>query len=42
MKKIRGVLRLVQPELGETYGQENVLFRDVGRAAFRNSGMPAP
>jgi CHAD domain-containing protein len=40
MKKIRGVLRLVRPELGESYGQENVFFRDVGRALseFRDAG----
>lgn len=30
IKKIRGVLRMVQPELGSTYGQENAKLREVG------------
>jgi CHAD domain-containing protein len=31
LKKIRGVLRLVRPELGEVYREENRRFRDLGR-----------
>ncbi len=31
LKKIRALLRLVRPELGSLYEQENVRFRDVGR-----------
>ncbi len=31
IKKIRGVLRLVRPELGRTYREENNRFREVGR-----------
>ncbi len=31
IKKIRGVLRLVRPELGRVYRQENNRFREVGR-----------
>ena len=31
VKKIRGVLRLVRPELGKTYKKENASFRDVGQ-----------
>lgn len=31
LKKIRGALRLVQPELGEMYREENEWFRDLGR-----------
>jgi len=40
LKKIRGVLRLVEPELGETFRVENVRFRDIGRklAHFRDAG----
>jgi len=40
VKKIRGVLRLVQPELGEVYGRENIHFRDAGRklSEFRDAG----
>jgi CHAD domain-containing protein len=40
MKKIRGVLRLVRPELGDFYRQENTFFRDVGRtlSEFRDAG----
>ncbi len=40
VKKIRGVLRLMQPELGEVYGAENVRFRDLGRqlSHFRDAG----
>ncbi|MBV8551195.1 MAG: CHAD domain-containing protein [Acidobacteriaceae bacterium] len=30
VKKIRGLLRLMRPELGETYEAENQRFRDVG------------
>jgi CHAD domain-containing protein len=30
-KKIRGVLRLVRPELGEVYDRENVWYRDTAR-----------
>jgi CHAD domain-containing protein len=40
LKKIRGVLRLMRLELGETYGRENPFFRDVGLllAQFRDGG----
>jgi CHAD domain-containing protein len=40
VKKIRGVLRLMRPELGEIYGLENTFFRDVGRqlSQFRDAG----
>jgi len=40
VKKIRGVLRLVQPELGEVYRAENVRFRDIGRklSHYRDAG----
>jgi CHAD domain-containing protein len=40
VKKIRGVLRLVQPELGEVYSAENRRFRDLGRqlSQFRDAG----
>ena len=40
MKKIRGVLRLMRPELGEIYRRENAFFRGVGRtlAQFRDAG----
>ncbi len=40
VKKIRGVLRLMQPELGETYRAENIRFRDLGRrlSQFRDGG----
>lgn len=31
IKKIRGVLRLMRPELGRTYTEENNRFREVGR-----------
>lgn len=31
IKKIRGVLRLVRPDLGRTYGDENRPLRDAGR-----------
>lgn len=31
IKKIRGVLRLMRPELGKTYTEENNRFREVGR-----------
>jgi CHAD domain-containing protein len=40
VKKIRGVLRLMRPELGEIYGRENPFFRDVGLrlSQFRDGG----
>jgi len=40
VKKIRGVLRLVQPELGEVYSVENRRFRDLGRqlSQLRDAG----
>ncbi len=40
VKKIRAVLRLVRPELGEVYPVENVRVRDLGRALseFRDAG----
>ncbi len=40
VKKIRGVLRLMQPEMGELYPLENTLFRDIGRqlSQFRDGG----
>jgi CHAD domain-containing protein len=40
VKKIRGALRLVQPEMGEIYSLENALFRDIGRhlSQFRDAG----
>ena len=40
LKKIRGVLRLMRLELGETYARENPFFRDVGLllAQFRDGG----
>ena len=31
VKKVRGVLRLMRPELGNTYCNENARFRDIGR-----------
>jgi CHAD domain-containing protein len=31
IKKIRGVLRLVAPQLGKTFRRENTRFRDIGR-----------
>src|SRR5215475_2007881 len=31
-KKLRGLLRLVRPSLGDTYERENAYFRDVARA----------
>jgi CHAD domain-containing protein len=31
IKKIRGLLRLVRPELGRAFGEENKRFRDIGR-----------
>jgi CHAD domain-containing protein len=39
VKKIRGVLRLMQPELGEVYRAENIRFRDAGRqlSEFRDA-----
>jgi CHAD domain-containing protein len=40
VKKIRAVLRLVRPELGEVYSVENVRLRDLGRklSDFRDAG----
>ena len=40
VKKIRGVLRLMRPELGEIYRRENPFFRDVGLrlSQFRDAG----
>jgi CHAD domain-containing protein len=40
VKKIRGALRLVRPELGEIYRLENARFRDIGRqlSQFRDAG----
>ena len=40
VKKVRGVLRLMRPELGEIYGRENPFFRDVGLrlSQFRDGG----
>jgi CHAD domain-containing protein len=40
VKKIRGVLRLVQPALSEIYRLENPFFRDVGQrlSQFRDAG----
>jgi CHAD domain-containing protein len=40
VKKIRGVLRLMRPELGEIYRRENFFFRDLGRqlSQFRDAG----
>ncbi len=40
LKKIRGVLRLMEPELGEIFKLENSLFRDIGRqlAPMRDAG----
>jgi CHAD domain-containing protein len=40
VKKIRGLLRLMRPELGEVYFQENTFFREVGRqlSKFRDGG----
>jgi CHAD domain-containing protein len=39
LKKIRGALRLVQPELGTTYRKENRRLRDLGRklSEFRDA-----
>jgi CHAD domain-containing protein len=39
VKKIRGVLRLMRPELGEVYRRENLFFRDLGRqlSQFRDA-----
>jgi CHAD domain-containing protein len=40
VKKIRGALRLVRPELGEIYRLENTHFRDIARqlSQFRDAG----
>lgn len=40
IKKIRGVLRLVRPQLGEVYTQANIYFRDIGYllSEFRDAG----
>src|SRR6266516_4753445 len=39
VKKIRGALRLVQPDLGATYRKENRTLRDLGRklSQFRDA-----
>jgi len=39
VKKIRGALRLVQPEMGKIYAIENRFFRDIGRqlSTFRDA-----
>jgi CHAD domain-containing protein len=34
-KKIRGVLRLIRPVLGDTYADENAFYRDLGRDLAR-------
>ena len=41
IKKIRAVLRLVRPELGDIYALENTVFRDIGRqlSQFRDAGV---
>jgi len=40
VKKIRGLLRLMRPELGEVFRRENIFFRDIGRqlSHFRDAG----
>ncbi len=40
VKKIRGALRLLRPELGDTFYTENTRMRDVGRrlSEFRDAG----
>src|SRR5579864_4999680 len=40
VKKVRGVLRLMRPQLGRTFTVENTHFRDIGRqlSAFRDAG----
>src|SRR5689334_17059489 len=40
VKKVRALLRLVQPELGDTYRGESRVLRDAGRtlSAFRDAG----
>jgi len=40
VKKVRGVLRLMRPELGDVYVRENGFFRDVGieLSHFRDAG----
>jgi CHAD domain-containing protein len=40
LKKIRGLLRLMRPELGEIYRRENIFFREAGRqlSPFRDAG----
>jgi CHAD domain-containing protein len=40
VKKIRGVLRLIRPGLGDVYEVENTHFRDIGRrlSQFRDAG----
>jgi len=40
VKKIRGALRLLRPELGDTFRAENTRMRDVGRklSDFRDAG----
>jgi len=40
VKKIRGILRLIQPELGGTYRRENARLQEIGRklSEFRDAG----
>jgi CHAD domain-containing protein len=40
VKKIRGALRLLRPELGDTFRAENTRMRDIGRrlSGFRDAG----
>jgi CHAD domain-containing protein len=40
VKKIRGVLKLMRPELGATYAVENARFREIGHklSEFRDAG----
>lgn len=40
-KEIRAVLRLVRPELGETYSEENAWFRDAARTLSRTRDAQA-
>ena len=43
-KKVRAILRLVQPELNDTYREESALLHDVGRSlsALRDSQSGIP
>lgn len=40
IKKVRALLRLMRPELGDTYAKENAQLRDIGRklSEFRDAG----